>query len=259
MEDVRPGAEPFRHEGDSDVAVLLVHGFTGSPASMRPWGDYLNSHGYTVFCPRLPGHGTKWQDMEQTTWQDWYTEAERDFEELVEEYRLVFVAGMSMGGALSLRLAEQRGDDVAGLILVNPAVRRPQRLDVPVLVAVDRVGLFDRVASVMPTVPGIKNDIKKAGQDEIAYEKVPIKGALQLIKLQDTVRPDLGRVAQPLILFSAPDDHVVEPINSDTVMSEVGSLRKTQIMLPESYHVATLDNDAETIFADSLKFIQTNS
>ena len=259
MEDVRPGAEPFRHEGDSDVAILLVHGFTGSPASMRPWGDYLNSHGYTVFCPRLPGHGTKWQDMDPTTWRDWYAEAERDLEELLEEYRLVFVAGLSMGGALSLRLAQERGDDVAGLMLVNPAVRRPQRLDVPVFVAVDRVGMLNQVARVMPTVPGIKNDIKKPGQDEIAYDEIPIGAAMQLIKLQDTVRSDLGKVVQPLMLFSAPNDHVVEPVNSSTVMSEVGSLRKTQIMLPESYHVATLDNDAQTIFEDSLKFIQTNS
>jgi carboxylesterase len=259
MDDVRPGAEPFRQQGDSDVAILLVHGFTGSPASMRPWGDYLNAHGYTVFCPRLPGHGTKWQDMEQTTWQEWYAEAARDFEELLKEYRLVFVAGLSMGAALSLRLAEARGADIAGLMLVNPAVCRPQRLDVPVLVAVDRIGLFNQVAKVMRTVPGIKNDIKKPGQDEVAYDEVPIKGALQLIKLQDTVRSDLGKVVQPLLVFSAPDDHVVEPVNSGTVMSEVGSLRKTQIMLPESYHVATLDNDAETIFADSLKFIQTNS
>ena len=259
MEDVRPGAEPFRHEGDSDVAVLLVHGFTGSPASMRPWGDYLNSHGYTVSCPRLPGHGTKWQDMEQTTWQDWYAEAERDFEELLEEYRLVFVAGMSMGAALSLRLAEERGEDVAGLMVVNPAVRRPQRLDVPVFMALDRVGMFDAVARVMPTVPGIKNDIKKPGQDEIAYEEIPIRSALQLIKLQDQVRSELGKVTRPLVVFSAPDDHVVEPVNSGTVMSDVGSLRKTQIMLPDSYHVATLDNDAETIFEESLEFIQMNS
>jgi carboxylesterase len=259
MDDIRPGAEPFELAGDSDVAVLLVHGFTGSPASMRPWGDFLNSHGYPVACPRLPGHGTKWEDMVSNTWQDWYAEVDRAFEELSAKHRLVFVAGLSMGGALSLRLAGERGDQVAGLMVVNPAVQRPQRLDVPVLVAVDQVGMFDIVAKVMPTVPGIKNDIKKPGQDEIAYEKVPIKSALQLVKLQDTLRPKLGEVTQPLMVFSSPDDHVVEPVNSTTVMSKVGSRRKTQVMLPESYHVATMDNDAFTIFEESLAFIEQNS
>ncbi len=256
MDDVRPGAEPFRHEGDSDVAVLLVHGFTGSPASMRPWGEYLHAHGYSVACHRLPGHGTSWRDMEKTTWQDWYAEADRAFEELVEEYRLVFVAGLSMGGALALRLAEQRGAEVAGVMVANPSVRRPERLDVPVLMALDQVSLLGQLARVMPTVPGIKNDIKKPGQDEIAYEQVPIKSAIQLLKLQDDVRANLAKVTQPIIVFSAPEDHVVEPANSHTVMAEVGSRRKTQIMLPDSYHVATLDNDAETIFSESLEFIR---
>ena len=259
MNDVSPSTEAFHHEAEGDVAVLLVHGFTGSTVSMKPWGDYLHEKGYTVACRRLPGHGTQWQDMVPTTWQEWYAEVEDAFEELSAKYRLVFLAGLSMGGALSLRLAEEKGDRIAGVMVVNPAVQRPQRLDVPVLMAVDKVGLFDVVAKVMPTVPGIKNDIKKPGQDEVAYEKVPIKAALQLIKLQDTLRPDLGKVTQPLVVFSSPDDHVVEPVNSDIVMEQVSSKDKTRITLPESYHVATLDNDAETIFTTSAEFIKDHS
>ena len=259
MTDDRPSTESFEMEADSDAAVLLVHGFTGSPASMKPWAEYLHGRGYTVACRRLPGHGTRWQDMVETSWQDWYAEVETAFENLHAKHRLVFLAGLSMGGGLSLRLAEEKGDRVAGVMVVNPAVQRPQRNDVRVLLAVDKVRLFGVVARVMPTVPGIKNDIKKPGQDEVAYEKVPIKSALQLMKLQDTLRPELSRVTQPLVLFSSPEDHVVEPVNSEIVMEHVSSRDKLRVNLPESYHVATLDNDAETIFATSARFIEDHS
>ena len=70
---VLPGAEPFRHEG-GEVGVLLCHGFTGSPQSLRPWAEYLAERGLTVALPLLPGHGTRWEDMQLTGWQDWYAE-----------------------------------------------------------------------------------------------------------------------------------------------------------------------------------------
>ena len=259
MTEVRPSTDPFEFEGEGDVAVLLVHGFPGSPVSMRPWGEFLNEAGYPVTCPLLPGHGTKWEDMVDKTWLDWYTTVSDTFDVLSAKYRLVFVAGLSMGGALSLRLAEEKGDKIAGLMIVNPTVSRPKRLDVPVLLAIDKIGLFDVVAKIMPTVAGIDNDIKKPGQDEGAYNKVPIKGGLQLLRLQDVVRSDLGEVTQPLMVFTAPEDHVVEPVNSDIVMDEVGSKDKERVSLPDSYHVATLDNDAQTIFSKSLAFITAHS
>jgi carboxylesterase len=259
MNDVRPGAEPSRYEGDTDVAVLLVHGFTGSTASMRPWAEYLHKNGYTVAVPRLPGHGTTWQDMEQTTWQDWYAAAEEVFEELASQYRRVFVGGLSMGGTLALRLAVQRGDEVAGVMVVNTGLQRPDRRDAPLLLAIDRLGLLGPLTNLVPTVPGIANDIKKPGQDEVAYDRVPIKSGIQLHKLQEDVRGDLPQVTQPLMVFMAPEDHTVDEANAGILMTETGSHRRTQILLPESYHVATLDNDAETIFAESLDFVLRHS
>jgi carboxylesterase len=254
---ITPGTEPFRFEG-GPTAVLLSHGFTGSPASIRPWGEYLHSQGFTVACPLLPGHGTQWQDMARTTWQEWYAELVRAFDALAADHERVFVGGLSMGGGLALRLAQERGPAVSGLLVVNPSVCRPQRPDVPILLALNKVKLFGAVTTVMPTVPGIKNDIKRPDQDEIAYERVPLKGALQLTKLQDTVRADLGRVTQPIIVFWSPEDHVVEPVNTQTVMRDVSSARRTLVLLEDSYHVATLDNDAETIFRDSAEFIRQN-
>ncbi|MFJ4940988.1 alpha/beta hydrolase, partial [Streptomyces pseudovenezuelae] len=119
---VLPGAEPFRHEG-GEAGVLLCHGFTGSPQSLRPWAQHLAEHGLTVSLPLLPGHGTRWQDMALTGWQDWYAEVDRELRALTERCTSVFVAGLSMGGTLALRLAAKHGDAVRGVVVVNPANR----------------------------------------------------------------------------------------------------------------------------------------
>ncbi len=157
-----PGAEPYHHEG-GPVGALLIHGFTGSPMAMRAWGQRLAAEGLTVSVPRLPGHGTTWQEMNKTGWEDWYAEVQRAFDALRERCEQVFVMGLSMGGSLALRLAEDRGDQVAGLVLVNPAVHseRPDR------------HLLPFIYRFIPAFPGIKNDIAKPGQDEIGLRQDP--------------------------------------------------------------------------------------
>src|SRR5688572_33416068 len=131
---VLPGAAPFSSDGGR-IGALLVHGFTGCPQSMRPWAEYLAEAGLTVRLPRLPGHGTTWREMNLTRWPDWYGEAERAFDQLRSRCDTVFVMGLSMGGTLSLRLAEERAGEVAGLVLVNPSLltENPQARLLPLL------------------------------------------------------------------------------------------------------------------------------
>ena len=105
-----PGAEAFRHEGGA-TGALLCHGFTGSPGSLRPWAQYLAEAGLAVSVPRLPGHGTTWQEMSRTRWEDWYAEADRGYEELRGQSNEIFVMGLSTGVCLALRMAEQRDRD----------------------------------------------------------------------------------------------------------------------------------------------------
>lgn len=240
-----PGAEPYSHEGGR-VGALLIHGFTGQPTSMKPWARYLADAGLSVEVPRLPGHGTRWQDMNVTTWQDWYAEVDRTFTALRSSCDSVFVMGLSMGGSLSLRLAEERGDEVAGVVVVNPAVHseRPDRFLLPV------------IRFVVPSFPGISNDIKKPGGDEGAYDKLPLKAAYSLTQLWAAVKADIAKVSQPLLVFRSAEDHVVEPSNSAWILANATSADKAEVVLPDSYHVATLDNDAETIFAGSLDFVR---
>ncbi|WP_354639721.1 alpha/beta hydrolase [Kitasatospora camelliae] len=240
-----PGAEPYRHQGGS-VGVLLIHGFTGSPQSLRPWAEHLANAGLTVSLPLLPGHGTRWQDLQLTRWEDWYAEAERAFQELAEECEQVFVLALSMGGALALRLAARHGDRVAGLVLVNPSVRsdNPATVLLPVL------------RHLVPSVRGIADDIARPGSTELGYDRTPLHAAWSLSRLWRTVQAELPAVTQPVLLLRSPQDHVVSAANSELVLARISSTDVTELLLEQSYHVATLDNDAGLIFGASLDFVR---
>ena len=249
-DDVMPGAEPFAFPGedgpDGRTGVLLVHGFTGTPMSMRPWGEHLAAAGFAVRCPLLPGHGTRWQDCNTSTHDQWTTAVSEAFDALAAECDRVFVAGLSMGGTLAIRLAQTRPDDVAGLLLVNPALLT-QRLDAKLLPLIARM-----TGSWAP----IANDVKKPGVTELAYPKLPTRAMMQLRSLWAATRAELPRVTVPVIVFHSAEDHVVEPVNSQIFLDGISSTDATEVVLRDSYHVATLDNDAPVIFAGSVDWIR---
>jgi carboxylesterase len=242
---VLPGAEPFRHDG-GEVGVLLCHGFTGSPQSMRPWAEYLAGRGLSVSVPLLPGHGTRWEDMQVTGWQDWYAEVDRALRELTARCERVFVFGLSMGGALALRLAARHGDAVSGLVLVNPVNK--------VHGAAARV--LPVVRHLVPATKGLTSDIKKRDVQETGYAKVPLHAAYSLAVFLRMLDGELPQVTQPLLLLHSAVDHVVSPADSARILSRVSSVDATEIVLEDSYHVATLDNDAERIFEESAAFVE---
>jgi len=240
-----PGAEPFHHDG-GPIGALLCHGFTGTPQSLRPWAEHLAAAGLTVGLPRLPGHGTSVAEANLTHWEDWYAELDRHLTQLKQRCDDVFVMGLSMGGTLAIRLAEERGQDVAGLVLVNPSLltKRPDRFLLPVL------------RWIAPTWQGIASDIKKEGPVELAYDRIPVKAAYQLSRLWLSTRTDLERVTQPILVFRSTEDHVVEPDSSALLRERVSSTDVREVLLEDSYHVATLDNDAPIIFEGSLDFVR---
>jgi carboxylesterase len=240
-----PGAEPYAVDG-GPVGVVLCHGFTGSPRSMRPWAEHLAEAGLTVRLPRLPGHGTTWREMALTRWEDWYAEVDRAFLELNDRCSQVFVMGLSMGGTLALRLAEEHGHEISGVVLVNASL----------LTLDKRIAALAVLKRFVPAIPGIRDDVKKPGVDEGAYNRVPLKALHSLTELWEVTRADLDKVDQPLLVFRSEVDHVVEPASCELLLSQVASDDVTELVLRDSYHVATLDNDAQTIFAGSLRFVR---
>jgi carboxylesterase len=238
-----PGAEPY-HGGDGPTGVLVLHGFTGSPHSMRPWAEHLAAAGFRVACPRLPGHGTTWQEMNQTRWEDWYAAADRELELLRAATDQVFLAGLSMGGGLALLLAARHGAEVAGVAAVNPSVdsRDPRMLLLPVL------------RHVVPSLGAISGDVAMPDVLEGAYERTPLHAAWSLTKLWQEIQRELPRVDQPLLIYRSRVDHTVGPSSLRLIQERVASRDVTVVMLERSYHVATLDYDAGLIFDGSTEF-----
>ena len=244
---LRRDAEPYSAAG-GPVGAVLCHGLTGMPGSLRAWGEQLAGAGLSVRIPRLPGHGTTWQDANRTTWQDWYAELERTFDDVRSRCEKAFVMGLSMGGTLALRLAENRGADIAGVVVVNPSLFT-LRKDAKLLPA---------LRLLVPSMPPVGNDIKKAGVTEPAYDRLPVKAAYQLAQLWKVTNADLEKVSQPLLVLTSKDDHVVEPANSERLMAGAGTADKRQVILEDSFHVATMDNDLPRIVEETLAFVQAH-
>ena len=244
-EDVSEQIATWSSDGQNGIGILFVHGFTGSPASMRPWAEFFAARGYTVRLPLLPGHGTSPREMNQSTWNEWYSTAEDSYLDLVGKCTKVFIFALSMGGALTLRLASLH--QPTGIVLVNPLIhiRGVRRFLIP---------LASRVLATMPSVGG---DIKKPGASEYAYDKTPLKAARSLLKLLGDVQERIGSVQTPVLLLHSVEDHVVPSTNSEWILSTVGSESKKEIVLHDSYHVATIDNDAPLIFDESLQFVES--
>jgi carboxylesterase len=250
METVMAGAEPFSASG-GPVGVLLCHGFTGSPGSLRQWAEYLAEQGLTVSLPRLPGHGTTVQDMARTGWKDWYGALDSALTDLVSQCSQVFLCGLSMGACLALRLASVHPSRsaVQGLVLVNPSLAMDNKL---LLVA-------PALKYVVRTVPGIASDIKKPGAAELGYKRVPVAAAATLPEMWRTTVADLGKIGAPVLVFRSAEDHVVGSASLPLLLKALPSSQVTVVPCPESYHVATLDNDAPAIFEGSAKFIQDHA
>jgi carboxylesterase len=228
------------------IGVLLVHGFTGAPPSMRPWGEFLNSKGYTVRVPLLPGHGTTPEDLNTVKWQEWPAKVQSELEKLFKVCDQVFIAGLSMGGGTTLYIAEENNDRLSGIILVNPMIHVPH--------ISPTIGyLLSRFQKLRTSVG---NDIKRPGITEHGYDALPTRGIHQLLIMLKITRQNLSKVTIPVQLFHSVEDHTLPVSNTEIIMAGLGSTNKSRIELVNSYHVATLDYDQELIFANSLTFIE---
>ena len=240
---VLDGAEPFYFSGN-DVGILVCHGFTGNPQSMRPLGMALHEAGYTVAGPRLPGHGTSLDDMARTGARDWVGGVEAALAGLQAKCRLVFMTGLSMGGTLTLYMAGKYPEAFAGIIPINAVVR----LDSP-----DLAGLA-YAPGAPAVIPGIGSDIKKPGVAELAYGGVPVPCIAEIHALTAVTHALLPRITAPALVITSTEDHVVPPVNGKLIADAVSG-NVTAITLEDSYHVATLDNDLPKIITETLQFI----
>ena len=243
--------DPAWFEGPVDVSpaswkggpdgVLAVHGFSGSPHSMRPWARFLAERGYAVEMPRLPGHGTSPEDFRTTGWREWAAEVDQAYFRLRSRCERVAVAGLSMGGTLALHLAARR--EVAALSLVNPAAAAS-----PLLC------LSGAVSHVVPTLKGLGDDIAMPGRTEGAYHQLPVAAASQLNLLLRQTRRSIRAVRCPVQIFRSRTDHIVPDSSLAFLERHLPQVPEVR-WLERSYHVATVDYDAPVIFEESQAFL----
>ena len=247
MSQVIPGAEPLTAEGGS-TGVLVLHGFTGNPQSMRPLAQAFVDAGYSVEQPLLRGHGTAVEDMLDTTWDDWSADAEAAYQSLASRTDSVVVAGLSMGGSLTLWLATKH-PELAGIICINPATQVAPEV---------RDFVAGMVAAGDIVMTGIGSDVADPNSPESAYADTPLQPLLSMFDAAIHTQAALPSVKCPLLLFTSPQDHVVPPTDSD-YLAEIYGGPVERVSCERSYHVATLDYDKEMIIDRSMKFIRTVS
>ena len=214
---------------------------------MRPLAEVFADAGFAVELPRLPGHGTAVEDMIETGWDDWLTEAERALAALQSRVPdgQVVVAGLSMGGALTSALAEGH-PELAGIVLINTPAAVPDEM---------AAAVEEMMAGGMEVMDSIGGDIADPDADEASYGETPLRPLLTMIMAGKDVRERLADITQPALIITSRQDHVVNPEDSDVLAENItGPVER--VWLEKSFHVATLDYDQAELEAAALAFAQ---
>ena len=244
--DVIAGCEAWSHVAGSPVGVLVVHGFTGTPASVRGIAEAMALAGYDVELPRLPGHGTTVTDMLATEWSSWSGEVALAVERLTSRGSDVVAVGQSMGATLVLRAALDH-PAISALVCINPLTRVR---DTETMAMLD-----DLLDDGLVVAPGEGSDIADPDSSDIAYAGTPI-APLRSLLLHGVapIADRYGEISVPLRLFTSRNDHVVDPGDSEHLAAVYGGPVE-HTWLDRSYHVATRDYDRDLIVAESLAFV----
>lgn len=226
----------------------MLHGFTGNPQSVRRIAEALADLGLAVDLPLLPGHGTDPSDLLDKRWADWSAAAEQALSDLEKRCEEVVVVGLSVGGTLACWLAENHGE-IRGIAVVNPMVEPPEE------------SLRELAKSMIDAgetfAPGVGSDIAKPGMTELAYPGLPLEAALSLFDGVAEVGSGLGNISCPVLILTSRQDHVVPPSSSDLLRESVTEPVE-QVFLERSYHVATLDYDADEVTERIVAFARSH-
>jgi carboxylesterase len=240
---------PFTWEG-GPTGILLVHGYTATTAEVRPLAAYLYERGYTVAGPLLPGHNTTPEDANRYRWRDWVRAVELAYRELAGRCQRIIVGGESTGAVLTLYLASEH-PEIAAVLSYAPALRLSlgrRKLVQLYLLAPFRPYVSRR--RVSPT--------QSSGGDSLwrGYSVTPLRGTVELLRLQRAVQPRLVRVRQPILVVQGRQDATVHPSAPETIYREVGSTVKELHWFERSAHKVILDDEREQVFALTERFIE---
>jgi carboxylesterase len=236
--------DSFWFEGQS-TGIMLIHGYRASTAEMRPLGEFLHKQGFTVSGPLLPGHNTYPKDINNFTWQDWVATAENAYTKLASHCDRVWVGGESTGGLISLYLAANH-PEIMGLLTYAPALKLNIRW-------IEVVKLY-LAAPFIPYIPP-KNP---HGNDDLAwrgYTVNPLKGIIQLLRLQKRSMARLEAIKNPILIIQGRLDDTIAPDVPEIIYNKVNSVIKKIHWLENSHHCVVLDQEQSQVHTLTLNFI----
>lgn len=241
--EIIKGAEEYFLQGSNNKGVLLIHGYTGTPAELRLLGDHLHDEGYTVLGVRLPGHGTTVQDLNETQWPCWYDAARIGCERLLKCTDTVMVAGLSMGGLLAMKAAAEL------------PVAKAVFLAAPIYVQDRRVPFLPLLKYFIRYVKKSKRSYFSADKYNLSYDVMPVKPLTSLFKLVKECKERLlPSITIPCLIVQSRAEHTVAPKSAQYIYDHLGSRDKKLLWLNNSSHIVTLDCERETVFEEISRF-----
>jgi carboxylesterase len=213
-------------------------------------GEYLARKGATVVGVRLAGHGTTPEDMARTGWHDWVASAEEGLRELQRRCERVFVAGLSMGGLITLHLAANHSLD--GIVAMSA----------PAYIADWRFRFMPLAQYFVRWVtPNIESDLTdpEAENRYFSYDRLPTRCVASFGELLSLVRSELPQVKVPALIMQGKNDHHVPAESARIIFQELGSAEKEIVWWPNSGHCITVDSEREAVWARAYEFIAKHS
>ena len=239
------GAEPFLLRG-GEVGVLLIHGFTGSPAELLLLGKFLNCAGFTVLCIRLAGHGTDEKKLSRTTCDDWFNSVLDGYALLKSSCEKIIVVGHSMGSLLSLKLAAVKNFDK--LVTLSPPFFINDGFHIEKLPPRSECeGLF--VVKPRRKLKNVPPAVNKT------YRKLPLVCVHEFLKLRDEVQEILPQIKTPMLIMHAQDDHTANFESAAFLAKSVASTQIELITVSKGGHLIPLTDGRDFIFEKILEFI----
>ena len=257
--------------GNGPVAVLLIHGLTGTPTELRKVAQGLAKSGYTVYVPTLAGHCGDNADLQATNWRDWYASALRTFEGIRKVHEQVFVGGLSMGAVLSMHLAAQRPGEVAGLLLYSttlrydgwnmPFVARMTHIFMafPFGVHICRFNEKSPYGIKNPRLRAIVERQMKAGESAnaglLTMSGISVR---ELHRLVAEVKRGMPSIKTPALVLHSSEDDITSRWNADYIEAHIGG-PVTKVLLDNCYHMITVDLQYPKVISLSAEFIKLHA
>ncbi|HHX97191.1 MAG TPA: alpha/beta fold hydrolase [Clostridia bacterium] len=248
MKQIDKRALPFEYMGNSAKGCLLIHGFSGSPADMRPLGNYLKKRGYGVRALLLPGHGTKPQDLALTDWQTWYLAVETEYLKMSEDYKEVVPIGFSLGALLALYLSvKQNASQV--ISLNTPLFFRNEEYFV----------LKNPDCEYLSKQRSLAEKKRNQLLGRFSYEEIPVKAFQSLLEFKELLKTQLAKIKIPVLVVQTKNDGLVNPISAQFLYDSIKSKRKKLVWLEKAEHLLTFSDELPLVLEEIALFLAKSS